>query len=338
MAGNTTYYYQQMISEISRGKLQPAYFMYGEEVFLLDDLIDKITAKFLGEAQKEINYFCRYASDTPLEEIVALMAGAGLFSEKKVIVYKDFQNLRSPKTEILKRYLKNPNSDVCLIIVARISSVSQSRFQALSGLACFVNVLPLRDAELRQWISDEFSRHNKTILSETAESMIYLVGEKIHDLQGEILHIVNAFPEKKEISAAEVEQVVGVRLTQNVFELARAMAAKEPGKALFILKTLLESGENPGSILFFLLRHIMILWKIKGFQRSGIRNDQMIQKQLRLYSRQYSQYLQELSAWKSTHLEAAVVLAGESDRALKSSQLDPQVILEMLIVRLVSLQ
>lgn len=331
------YYYRQIAESLKKGQVAPAYFIYGDESYLIDSLIEQISHKFLGQVEKEINYYLRYAPDNSLEEVVALTAGSGLFSEKKVIVFKDYQNLRNPNAQSLLKYLANPDPNICLIIVARVDSVNQAKYKSLQGSSWFVNVLPLREAELEAFIKEEFAAYGKTVSTESVKTLMYLVGEKIHDLKTEIAQVANYYKDQSEIKPEDIEQIVGVYVNQNVFELTRAIAEKNMEKSLFILHNLIEKGENPGTVLFFLLRHIMMLWKIRGYHQSGIKNERVIQDGLKLFSRQYAEYARELPRWKMDQLIKAIAIVDESDRLLKSSQMPPLLILDTLILKLIKL-
>ena len=338
MAGQQLRYYQQAVSEISAGKFYPAYFIFGEETYLIDDLIGKIANGFLGDPQKEMNFYIRYAPDTPLDEILALASGGGLFSAKKAIIYKSFQNLRNPNLKTLTAYLANPNPDICLVVIAQTDSTNKSKFKTLRNMMVAINVLPLREAALVRFIQDEFKTYKKKITTEAVQTLLYLVGDKIHELKMEILQVVNLHHDKEIIEPRDIESVVGIHVTQNVFELTRAIAQKKLEKSLFIMHNLLEKGENPGSIMFFLLRHINMLWKIRGFYQSGIKNDKMIQEGLKIYARQFSEYRRELPHWKASQLFAAIKLLNESDHELKSNLMTPRLVLDRLVFRLVNVK
>ncbi len=339
MPTNQTFYYRQIIDLVNKGQVDPAYFVYGEETYLIDSLIEKISSKFLGGGlQKEMNYYLRYAQDTSLDELLALTAGGGLFSAQKAIVYKDYQNLRNPNVQNLVKYLKSTDPNICLIIVARVTTVSQARYKSLRGHLKFINILPLREAELNSFIREEFSKYNKTITSESINTMLYLVGEKIHDLKTEIAQVANFYKDKENILPEDVEKIVGIYASQNVFELTRMIARKKMENSLFILHNLLEKGENPGTILFLLLRHIMILWKIRGFYQSGVRNENKIQDSLKLYPRQFSEYIKEIPNWTSRQLNEAIKLLNECDQSLKLNRMTSNVILDTLVLKLINLE
>lgn len=338
MAAQQTFYYNQVMAMLKKEPPGPAYFIYGEETFLADSLIEQIVKKFLGKTEKEMNYFLRYAQDTLLEEIVALTAGGGLFSSQKCIVYKDYQNLKNPNAERLVKYLQKPDPNICVIITARVTSVNQARYKALQKHMQFVNMLPLREKELHAFIHSEFKKYDKNADAEAVQTLLYLVGEKIHDLKTEIAQAANFHKDTANITAADIEKVVGIYANQNVFELARMIARKKMKDSLFIMHNLLEKGENPGTILFLLLRHIIILWKIRGFYQSGVRNEGKIQSSLKLYPRQFAEYIREIPNWTTVQLNEAIKLINEGDRSLKMNQMTATVILDTLILKLISLK
>lgn len=327
-------------SEILRGiekiQIQPAYFIYGTESFLMDEIVSGIGAKFLGGVQKEINYFMRYAPDTSIDEIISLCAGSGLFSTRKLVIYKDIQNLKKPNFDRLLKYLERPNPDVCLILIARTDQIKQSRYDRLIAGMTAVNAQPLRERELGVIIRREFENYQKSVTREGVESLVFLVGNQIHDLRTEIAQVCNFYPDKKEINAGDIEEVVGAYVNQNVFDYIRAIAGKDLYQALFILHQLLEQGETPHTVLALLLRHITILWKIYGLIQSGVRNDYEIGKKLGLYSRHFAEYKSQLTSWNPRQLRNALQLIGESDRHLKSTQIGSDLILDILSFKLVN--
>lgn len=337
MADTQTYYYRQILPLIRKGNIDPLYLIYGEEQYLMDSLVEQIATAFVGELQKEINYFVRYAPDCSLDDLLALTAGAGLFSSRKVIVYRDYQNLRNVDHAGFKKYLERPTPDICLILMARTATVTQARYKILRGHARLVNVPPLREGELHTWVEEEFARHGKKATAEAVRTLVYLVGGHIHDLQTEITQVVNFFQDEETILPEHIEKVVGIYVTQSVFELTGAIARKDVEKSLFILHNLLEKGESPGSILFWLIRHITILWKIRGFYHSGIKNRQTIQERLKIYPRHYQQYETALAHWSLAQLQASLGLIKEADRLLKSTPIAAETILDILVVKLAKL-
>ncbi|RMF57243.1 MAG: DNA polymerase III subunit delta [Calditrichaeota bacterium] len=331
------YYFRGIIQQVEKGQISPAYFLYGEEVYLMDELVARIAEKFIGKIEKEINYFVRYATDVPLENILALSAGGGLFSEKKLIIYRDYHQLKNPDIARLIKYLENPNPEICLVITARISNIRQKKYQQLLPYVTPVFLNPLRDKELYQFVQGEFKKYGKNISLEGAQTLVYLVGEQIHDLKTEIVQIANFYMDEKEITPAHVEEIAGVYAVHDVFELARTLARRDRERAFYILHQLLERGESPLGILAMLLRHILILWKIRGYINSGEKNPRRIQSELNLYSKHYEEYRKDVPYWSMEQLQSAIAVLKETDALVKSSQMSDVVLMDRLILKLTSL-
>lgn len=329
---------REILSRIEKGEIKPAYFFYGSESYLVDSIISQIGLKFLGDAQKEINYFLRYAPDTSIDEILALCSGSGLFSTRKFVVYKDFQNLRNPNIKRMAKYLENANPDICLAIIARTDQMKFTKYEQLQGAMTFVNVQPLQEKELTVFVKKEFEENNKKITGEGVESLLFLVGNQIHDLKTEIAQVCNFYQDKDEIDARDIEEIVGVFVSQNIFDYINAVAKKDLSRALFILHNLLERGESPFSFIALLLRHVSVLWKIYGMHRSGVKNDFEIGKKLGIYSRHFAEYKSQLSGWNERQLKIAMHLIEECDRNLKSTQMRPDLILDILSYKMVNSQ
>jgi DNA polymerase-3 subunit delta len=322
--------------KLKQGKFSPAYLVYGSEDYLIDGLIEAISNKFLGSIEKEINYFLRFAPDTTLDEILALTSGGGLFSSEKVVVYKDYQNLRNPNLDRLLKYLDNPNQQICLLLIARTAEIRQAKFEKLKTKLPFINIQPLTERELVNFIRAEFKNHKKTITDEAIELLLYMVGDKIHDLKSEISQLCNFKIENDDIGINEIEEVVGVYVNQNVYEYINSISKKDLNNALYVSHYLMEKGENPGYFLSLLLHQIFTLWKIRGLCNIGITNDYEIGKELGLFSKFVKRHRASLESWDTKELRSAIELIDEYDRCLKNSQIRPHLLLDMLSLKLVN--
>lgn len=327
---------REILSRIEKGEINPAYFFYGIEAYLIDSIVSELALKFLGDVQKEINYFLRYAPDTSIDEILSLCSGSGLFSTQKLVVCKDFQNLRKPNIKRMGNYLEKANPDICLVIIARTDQLKFTKYEQFRGLMTFVNVQPLQDRDLADFIRKEFEKHNKKVTGDGIESLLFLVGNQIHDLKTEIAQVCNFYQEKNEIDAKDIEEIVGVFVNQNIFDYINAIAKKDLNRSLFILHNLLERGESPFSFIALLMRHISVLWKIYGMYNSGIRNDFEIGKKVGIYSRHFAAYKSQLTGWNEQQLKTAMHLIERCDHSLKSTQMRPDLILDILSYKMVN--
>jgi DNA polymerase-3 subunit delta len=327
---------QQVTDKLENGEVKPIYFIYGTETYLIDSIIEKIASVFIGEIQKEINYYLRYATDTSIDELIILTTGGGLFSSKKVIVYKEIQNLKYPDFQRVKKYLENPDPQICLLFIATTDQIRVKKYQQIQEYSVSVHIRPLQQTELMAFVKDELALKGKKINPDALDAFLFLVGDQLHDVRNEISQVSNYCFGRENISIQDVENSVGISSSQNIFEYINSIADKDLNRSLFILHKLLAQGENPHLFIALLLRQFSILWKIQGYHQSGILNDFEIGKKLGIYSKRMVEYKQQLGRWKPTQLRKAMIMIEESEHVLKTSQIPPYLILDILCSKLVN--
>ena len=60
------------------------------------------------------------------------------------------------------------------------------QIQTAAGDDGFIPAPKLRENELLEFIEKEFQKYDKSITPEAVQTLVYLVGDKIHDLKAEI--------------------------------------------------------------------------------------------------------------------------------------------------------
>jgi len=328
--GGQKLYYQQAMKEISRSNLSPAYLLFGEEFLLGERIVRTLKQKFLGDSEPELNYFVRYATENGADAVISLGAGMGLFSDKKMIVLKEADGLKTADVERLIKFLDKLPNEICLVMLTGLASLYQSRLKKLEHLVTTVNLLPLRPDELNQYVQSEFQKFGKEITPGAVEMLLFLVGTQLSDLAVQVNNVAQYFADKELIEETDVEQIAGVYVTQDVFEYNRVMGEKDLPKAVFILHNLLDSGISPQQIVSQLIRHFSLVWRIRGYNRSGIRSSDVISRELKIYPRYFPGYSQQAQNWKSRDLKRVFSLLHRADWDLKNTNVNPKIFLDIL--------
>ena len=87
--------------DLKTNDLQSIYFLYGEELFLIENLVKKIKSKF-GEVVKGINFIS--IDDTNIQELISDIETPAFGYEKKLIIARN--------TNILKKEGKRKNTEI----------------------------------------------------------------------------------------------------------------------------------------------------------------------------------------------------------------------------------
>jgi DNA polymerase-3 subunit delta len=331
-------YYQQASRDVQKGDIKPFYLLFGEEQLLAEKLIHKIKSVFLSEVEPELNYFVRYATEGTSDEIINLSSGMGLFSQRKLLVLKEADALKQKELERISKLFEQPQNDIRLVMQTGIASLYQSRLKKIEDSVTVVNLLPLKPEELKNFVSDEFQKSGKQINPEAVELLIFMVGFQLSDLLLQISHVCDYFAENQSIDVKQIEQVVGIYATQDIFELSRLIGHKDYRKASVVLANLIGSGISSQYILSQLIRHFTALWRIQGYLRAGISRTDALANKLRIYYKYVDEYKEQARHWKTSGLMQVFQFIKEADRELKNSTLEPQIILDMLNYRIINLK
>ncbi len=331
-------YYNQALRDIQNSKIEPFYLFFGEEQLLAENLIKKIKSVFLTELEPELNYFVRYASENGADEVIALSAGMGLFSKRKLLILKEADSLKQKELDRLSRLFENPPPDIVLILQTSISSLYQTRLKKIENIITVVNILPLKTEELKIFVLEEFQKNGKRITDEAIEMLIFMVGNQLSDLSVQIGHINDYFGKETVYDVKHVETVAGVYATQDVYELSRLISTEEYRKAAAVLSNLTGSGMSPQFILNQLLRHFTALWRIQGYLRAGITRTDVLASHIKMYYKYVDEYKTQLKNWKPSRLMGVIQSLKKVDRELKNNTLEPQIILDMLNYQIINIK
>jgi DNA polymerase-3 subunit delta len=329
-------YYQQALKEIEQSQIRPCYLFFGEEQLLADELIKRIKLKYLTKPETELNYFIRYGNERNVDEVIALAAGKGLFFDKKVIVLKEADSVRQDELDRLIKLLGKPPDFVCLILHTTISSLYQSRLKKIEDLVTSVNLLPLRPEELKSFVYDEFRKLDRQIEAEAVELLLFMVGNQLTDLSMQIQNVAQNSSESSVIDASTIQQLVGIYANQDVFEYTRLLGNQEYHKAELVLSNLLESGQSPQQIISQVIRHFIMLWKVKGLNRAGVSRTDKLAEELKVYQKYVAEYSEQSKNWNSPRLQRVFQHLFQADRDLKNNSLEPQIVLDMLSFKIIN--
>ncbi len=76
-------------------------------------------------------------------------------------------------------------------------------------------------------------------------------------------------PENRRVTVAEIRAVVGEHRLRHVFDLTRALSARDAAAALALLESLLNAGEEPLAVLGMLTREARATWQAADALRAG---------------------------------------------------------------------
>lgn len=319
--------------------------IYGEEQFLVDELIDYIIEKSI-ENGMDANSIEKLDGNIISElEIVDCANNLSLISPQKIVIINNFDTLYKNKRKSfqgLVNYLKNPNPNTNLIFIgapSRLNGLSrelsnskkmasaQSKIDKLPEVLkylikndLFVEYPKLYDNELPEWLMKRVKRYKKEIDLETA-NLICLSCNSLREIDNEIQKLNVYLGNKNHITIDDVEQIVGINKENNVFELVKSVGAKNLELSLRITDNLLTQSNQSVLILITLSRYFITLFKLLD-ERKLTSNKFQLAGKIGVNPYFVDEYLRSLNKYNPTDIERAISILSIADEELKSTSTD----------------
>src|SRR5262249_60566479 len=114
-----------------------------------------------------------------------------------------------------------------------------------------------RPGELAGWLRARARADGFELEPDAAALLVEYCGDDLTRLRGELEKAALAGgPENRRVRAADVRAVVGEHRLRHIFDLTRALTARDTGRALALCESLLNAGEEPLVVLTMLVREV----------------------------------------------------------------------------------
>lgn len=323
--------YPQVLRDIRRGRVAPAYYLYGEEL-LVEEALEALLGALVPAEGREFNLEILRGNEGILGVILQAARIPPIFSPRRVIFVKEADQLGLASFQELASYVENPVPTTTLILVGKKPDSRTRLFKVLEqrgGLLSFE--APRRDS-LKEWLKKLALKLGKTLTPEALDLLLELVGEDLRSLHNELEKVCLFVGDGMFIQRGHVEALVGEQRSLSVFQLVEAVSRGQVETSLRCLSRLLETGEDPMAILAMLARQFRLLLKAKELQRRGATVHEL-QDSLGVYPRYLGGLLQQAQTFPPVRLQAGLGRLLQADSELKGGG-DKRLILERLVVDL----
>tara|TARA_B100001758_G_C18393184_1_gene604219 strand:+ start:616 stop:1617 length:1002 start_codon:yes stop_codon:yes gene_type:complete len=223
--------YKEIISSISKKKLDPVYFLMGNEPYYIDSLTDIFSQKIISKEEQEFNQVILYGKDISTNEVISEAKQYPFGSEKRVVIVKEAQHLKN--IEILDSYLDNPQTSTVLVIAYKGKSVDKrKKFGKNLAKKCIVfESKKIYDNKIPGWIIEYINTKGYKIDNDATAILSEYLGTDLSKIKNELDKLMLVVKKEEKITTKLIEHHIGISKDYNVFELQNALAIKNIVKA-----------------------------------------------------------------------------------------------------------
>ena len=236
--------FHRVLQDVKQRKLQPIYFLEGEEPFFIDQVIAEIQENLLTPEEKEFNLSVFYGRDSDIDDILATARRYPMMSEFNVVVVREAQHLK--RIENLENYCNQPIPSTILAIAFKGKKLDKrkSLAKSLKKSAVFIESKKLYENQVPQWIED-YCRSLKMGIEPLAVKMLAdHQGSDLAQLSNSLNKLRVLMGEGAAITPQDVEKNIGISREYNVFEFVNAIGRRDKQKVFRIARFFARNPKN----------------------------------------------------------------------------------------------
>ena len=324
-------------NEVKSGNLKPVYFISVSGTHFAKKAVEMLSQKLFGSTASAENVYVKYADETKYNEIIDLCLNVtSLFSTKKLVIVKRAEKL-SRTLKYFLNYASSPDPDTVLVLFFDRDYVKESKLDKEHEFYDFTDI-PF--AYFLNWVKDAFVQRGCRISDEELNFFASSVPFDFDAAAQEIEKVSNYLGDTG--TEAIVTKVIiarsgGFEQTYTPPDLMAAIVNRDMKRCMDISHYLLnKAGVNEIYLLSILtnLYSDMLCFKSPGI--SGVSSNELYRKygiwgERAEFGRMYGGSL------TSVKFASAFEAILETDRKIKTSMIEPRVLMTSLIETLTNL-
>ena len=330
--------YQQLKKELSAGKPGQLYILHGEESYLRDYYLGRLKELLLSGGMGEFNHHQISAKDMTPQRLEEAIDCLPMMAERTLITVTDFDLFKAGEKDregYVKLFQQLPEYCCVVFLYDLIPYKGDARTKLAAAIkqhGLVVNFARQEQGDLVDWVRRRFRALGKDIDSRLALDLIFLCGDLMNNLIGEIEKI-GAYAKGPRITRQDIDAVATPQLDAVVFKMTDAIGEGRFDQAAGVLGELYQMQEPPMRILFSLGKQMRQLYSARLMIERG-QGGSSLAAMWSLKPYPTEKLMRSARRFSLKWCRRAVTLCGQCDLDMKSTGQDPQLLLTTLLLQL----
>jgi len=318
-----------LAEEWARKKTRPVYYLCGEEAALKEAALRKLEAVFKPES---FNFSVRDAETADLAQALDEARTAPMLAEVRFVALKRVEKLKKEPLKALLAYLEDPCPSATLLLLADWPREKQDPIPGALGPDCaLVDFAPMTEGEAVERLNSALLKSGVRTDGRALELLVELLGTDSVTLDGEAEKIaIYMHGQNRLFTPEDALALAGFSRTQDPFELANAVCARQPGRASEAAVKMLSAGTEPLALLAQVARSLERALKAQRLSAAG--EGPNAAYQAGMSPGQYHAALRTSGTYSEEKLLRSLRRCLEAEELLKSSsRRDPGLVVRQLV-------
>ena len=278
-----------------------------------------------------VNYAYYEGKGTNPAELIDLAETMPFFADRRLIVVENSGFFKNATPE-LADYIKNMPETACFIFVESEVDKRGKMYKAVKDKGRAVEMGRQDEKMLLYWLAGMVKKEGKQIKESTARYLVAKTGTDMENLEKEMEKLFSYTLGQTEITVQDVDEICTTQVTNKIFDMVEAVAAKQQKQALDYYYDLLALKEPPMRILYLLARQFKLLMEVKDLSGRGYDKPQ-IAKTAGLHPFVAGKYIKQCRSFSKEELRSIMEEAANTEEMVKTGRLNDRMSVELFIVK-----
>ena len=251
------------------------YLFHGEEAYLREYYVGRLKQALLPPGLEDFNLHTAQGKDCSAEWIEQAVDCLPMMSQRTLVLVTDFDLYgqgEAARNKLAALFSALPDYCCLVFVYDLLPYKADGRSKLAAALKAHGSVVDFQrqsQGDLADWIARRFQASGHSIAGEDARYLIFLCGDLMTNLAGEIGKIA-AYASGQRVTRADIDAVAIPQVEAIVFQMTDAIARKDFNRAASVLADLLHSQEPPLRILAAMGKYFRQLYTARLYLERGL--------------------------------------------------------------------
>lgn len=317
--------------DLKTGKFKQIYLLFGQEAYLKKQYKERFVKAMVPEGDT-MNYSSYEGKKTDIKEVIDLAETLPFFSERRLIVFEDTGFFKNGGND-LADYINDGMPETTHFIFVENEVDKRSKlYKAVKAKGHIVELAVQDENTLRKWVSGLVRKEKKEMAQPDIAYFLNKVGTDMENITKELEKLFCYCLDRNVITREDVDAVCVTQITNHIFDMVNAVAAKDQRRALDLYYDLLALKEPPMRILSLMSKEYRDLYHVKELSRQGYARKEIASK-AGLHPFVAGKYMDLAKRFQSGELRKVMEESADLEQRVKTGLMTDNLAVELFIVK-----
>ena len=315
-------------ADIKNHTFAAVYLLYGDETFLKRSYKNRLRSAIAGD--DDMNCICFAGKDTAVGDVIDAADTMPFFAERKLIIIEGCGWFKGAQDELTDYLDRLPQTTTLLFVEDEVDRRGRL-YKKVAALGRAVDMAHPKEDELVRWGAGMLGMAGRRITASDMRMIVEYTGDDMERLKGELDKLIAYTQGRDAVTRRDIQAITTVTETNRIFDMVRAISARQTGTAMKLYKDLLALKEPPMRIIFLISRQFDQMLLVKDMVSEGAAKD-AVAAALKIPAGVADRMMKQVRNTPRALLMSYVKRCVDMEQRVKTGELPDGIAAELLIV------